>query len=88
MKKVIIKEIEGYNYTLIDSNNKEYIKNIEFICNYKPKVNDIIYLRDDILEEVNLFSFTEIYNENNIREKDLIKIVSEDKNYYYVRQYG
>ena len=86
--KVTISKIEDYNNTLIDSNNKVYIKNIEFICDYQPKINDIIYLKEDILNERNLFSFTEINNENNIKEEDLIKVVSENNEYYYIRQYG
>ena len=51
MKKVVIKEINNYDYTLVDSNNKVYIKNIEFYSEYKPVVGDIIYLEDIVPDD-------------------------------------
>ena len=88
MKKVIIKEIKGFNYKLIDEiKNQEYLKNIEFLGSYKPKVNDIIYISDDILNEINSFTFQEITNLNDLDEMNLIKIIS-NKEYYLKRIYG
>ena len=88
MKKVMVKEINGYDYTLIDTNNNSYIKNIEFYSNYKPVVGDVIYFDDSIMEEINLYAFDEIYDTNNIDMKDMIKIVHNDKEYYFQRRYG
>ncbi len=88
MKKVKIKEIDNYDYILIDSNNNEYVKNIEFTGNYKPMVGDIIYLSDRILNEINLFSFGEIYDKYNIELDDVIKVIAGEKEYYFQRQYG
>lgn len=87
MQKVVIKEIHDNNYILVNKNEK-YIKNIEFVSEYKPKVNDIIYLSEEILNEINLFLFTELNNHSNINEKDLIKIISGENEYYFIRQYG
>lgn len=88
MKKVIIKEINEFNYKLVDEiNNQEYIKNLEFLGSYIPKVNDIIYIPDEILKEINLFTFKEITKLDEVKESELIKIVS-DKEYYLKRMYG
>jgi len=88
MKKVRIKKIEKCNYTLIDDNNNEYIKNIEFTGKYKPQEGDIIYLSDKILVEVNLFSFGDIYDKYNVSVDDIIKVISDNDEYYLERQYG
>ena len=87
MKKVIIKEINNYEYTLVDKDN-EYIKNIEFYSNYKPCVGDIIYLDDSIINDVNLFTFDEVYDTKNVKKEDIIKIVSNNKEYYFQRRFG
>ena len=88
MKKVVIKEINDYDYTLVDSDNKTYIKNIEFYSDYKPVVGDIIYLDDSILNIMNIYSFDEIYDTSNVKKEDIIKVVSKDKEYYFQRSFG
>ena len=87
MRKVIIKEIDEYDYTLID-NDKTYVLNIEFYSKYKPVVGDIIYLADDIIENNNLYAFDEIYDTSNCNLDDMIKVIHEDKVYYFQRRYG
>ncbi len=87
MRKVIIKKIDNYDYELIDK-DQVYTLNIEFYSNYKPQVNDIIYLDDSILEENNLYAFDEIYDTKNVDIKDIIKVVNNDKAYYFQRRYG
>ena len=88
MKKLIIKEVNNYNYSLIDDKNNNYQLNIEFYSKYKPQVNDIIYLDDSILEEINLYVFDEVFDTRNIDISDFIKVVSNDKEYYFQRRYG
>ena len=88
MKKTIIKKIDNYDYTLIDNDNIEHIINIEFYSNYKPQINDIIYFDDTILTERNLYAFDEVYDTKNIDIKDIIKVVHQDKEYYFQRRYG
>lgn len=87
MKKVTIIKIDNYNYTLYDG-NKMYIKNIEFYSNCAPKVNDVIYISDKILNENNLLAFTELFNDTIIESDDIIKIVSDKGNYFLQRIYG
>ncbi len=50
MQKLIIQEINNYEYTLINEKEKKIQLNIEFYSKYKPKVNDIIYIDDSILK--------------------------------------
>ena len=88
MKKLIIKEVNNYDYSLIDEKNNNYQLNIEFYSNYKPQINDIIYLDDSILEEINLYAFDEVFKTRNIDISDFIKVVSNDKEYYFQRRYG
>ena len=88
MKKLIIKEINNYDYTLIDAKENVYNKNIEFYSKYKPQVNDILYVDDSIINEVNLYAFDEVYDTRNIDIKDIIKIVSNNQEYYFQIRYG
>ena len=88
MQKVKIDKINDYNYILIDKDHNIYEKNIEFYCQYIPQVGDIIYLSDDILRETNLYAFDEIHDETNLNINDVLKVVSEDKKYYFQRIFG
>ena len=88
MQKLIIKETNNYDYTLIDQDNNVYVKNIEFYSKYKPQVNDIVYVDNSILEEVNLYAFDEVYDTRNVDIKDIIKVVSNNNEYYFQRRYG
>lgn len=87
MKKVKVMEINDYNYTLFDG-EKTYIKNIELYSDRRIQVNDIIYISEKILNENNLFAFTNLFHDRVIELDDIIKIVSNDKEYYLQRIYG
>ena len=54
----------------------------------KPKENDIIYLSEKILDENNLFTFADFNDRNNLKEEEIIKIISSDEKYYLIRHYG
>ena len=88
MKKLIIKEINNYDYILIDECNKKYVINIEFYSIYKPQINDILYVDDCVVKEVNLYAYDEVYDTTNVDIKDIIKVVNNDKEYYFQRRYG
>lgn len=88
MIKTIVKSINNYDYTLVDNQNNEYVINIEFYSNYKPQLNDIIYFDNIIINKTNLYAFDEVYDTMNIDIKDIIKVVHEDKEYYFQRRYG
>ncbi len=90
MKKVVIKEINKYNYTLVDSDNIIYIKNIEFYSKYKPNIGDILYLDDDIINDVNLFTFDDLYDKDIVKKEDIVKVINkkQGKEYYLQRRFG
>ena len=88
MKKVVIKDIKDYNYTFVDKDNNTYVKNIEFYSNYKPCIDDIVYINESILDKNNLYAFDEIYDTNKAKIEDMIKIVHVDKEYYFQRRFG
>ena len=88
MKKLIIQKINNYDYLVVDEKEINYRLNIEFYSKYKPQVNDIIYVDDSILNEVNLYAFDEVYDTMNINIEDFIKVVSNGKEYYFQRRYG
>ena len=87
MKKVKVIKIDNYNYSLFDG-KKTYVKNIELYSDEAIKVNDIIYISEKILKENNLFSFTELFHDKIIDRDDIIKVISDDKEYYLQRIYG
>lgn len=85
MKKVIVKNIDNYLYTLEDSNKKIYEINIQFY-DTKIDIGDTIYIDDKVLEEVNIYAYGPLLEEANV--EDLIKIVKDNKNIYLQRYYG
>ena len=89
MKKVVIKEINNYDYTLVDNDNI-YVKNIEFYSKYKPNIGDTIYLDDNIINDINLFAFDDLYDRNLVKKEDIIKVINKDQNkeYYLQRRFG
>ena len=53
MIKLIIENIDGYNYTLKDNDNNIYNINIEFYdIDELPKVGDIIYINNKLLNKI------------------------------------
>lgn len=96
MKKMIIKEIDGYNYILKNSKEKEYKINIEFYgIENKPKINDVIYINEKMLYEIDnkIVSFGPIDEEygkniNSNYGEDIICLVIKNKKIYLKRFYG
>ena len=87
MKKVKIVDIKDFDYTL-EVDGKKYTRNFDFY-DVKPKIGDYIYVPDKILTELNFFTYGPIDSkENNIKEDDIIKVVSDDKQLYLKRYYG
>jgi len=91
MIKLTIIDIKEYTY-IFSNNNKIYEVNIEFLGEKKPKINDIIYINSKILEEKNTYTYGPLnskYSKNiNTNEEELLKIVSENEEYYLQRYYG
>ena len=89
MIKLKIVEVDEYDYTLEDIDNGKYNLNIEFYeFENIPKIGDYICLSEKILSEVTLYSFGPLNNSEEITEDELIKIVSNEGEYYLQRYYG
>jgi len=87
MKKLYIKNINGYNYTLTD-NNKEYNLNIEFYNLLdKLAINDIVYMNNNILKD-KVLNFEVLNNNELIVLKEIIVIEHNDNKIYLKRIYG
>ncbi len=92
MKKLIIKNIDGFNY-LLEDNGKLYNINIEFYdIQEKPKINDSIFINEELLKEkiLNFGSLNGKYGKSldNISEKEIIVLNINNKNIYLKRYYG
>lgn len=90
MKRVIVKDINNYNYILLDEDGNTYNKNCEFYGNYKPNIGDTLYIDESILNDINLFAFDDLFDSNKVRKEDIIKVVNKDDNneYYLQRRFG
>ncbi len=96
MIKLIIDNVDGYNYTLRDNDNTSYNINIEFYdINKLPKIGDFIYISNKLLNKINnnIISFGKldgIYGRNIIDEndEDIICVSIHDKLIYLKRYYG
>ena len=69
MKKLVIKEINNYDYLLEDDKNNQYELNFEF-CDFDQKIStgDIIYIPNRLLGLDKVYSFGPLKEEDNIRE--------------------
>ena len=86
LKKFQIVNINGCSYTLLDTNNKQHEVSIIFY-EFEPKLNDLIYLDEKIIKEINIYNFGPI-KDKNIKEDELIKITRDKVEYYLQRYYG
>ena len=96
MIKLIIENINGYNYILKDNENNYYNINIVFYdIDELPKIGDIIYINNKLLNKINnnVVSFGKldgIYGRNIPDENDetVIGVSIHDKIIYLKRYYG
>ena len=90
LKSKIIK-IDNTNYTL-KINNKTYNINIIFYGEKKPQINDIIYIPNKLLKEINIYSYGPLNGKysinNNTKEEEFIKVIASNEEYYLQRYYG
>lgn len=86
LKKLQIININRCNYTLLDNDNKQVEVSIIFY-EFKPKVNDFIYLDEKIIKEINIYNFGPI-KDKNIKDDEIIKIIRDKEEYYLQRYYG
>lgn len=95
MKKLIIDNINNYDYYLKDEYEKLYKLNIEFYDLVDDiKIGDYIYMNEELFEEKNtLYSFGPLTGEcgrkiTSSTDKDIIVLISNDKEIYLKRYYG
>ena len=91
MIKLLIKSIEPYAYILSNGNN-DYRLHLEFLgLEKKPTVGDYLYLPENIVNELNNYTFGligGIYAKKKDIKDDIIKVVGNDYEYYLQRYYG
>lgn len=88
MKKAKLIKINEYDYVFSDEKDRQYTINIEFYGSNLPKIGDVIYFPDKILDEKNIYAYGELKEDKNLEADDLIKVVSGEKQYYLQRYYG
>lgn len=97
MEKFTIKNINDFNYQLVDKSNKIYQVNLEFIGNFQPQVNDTIYMDIKLLHEQVPLTFgplEDIYGHSiekiitNHEDSEIINIKNNEINLYLKRFYG
>lgn len=93
MKKLVIKDIDHYNYTLQDDRENNHIINIEFYnLNTTIAIDDILYMDESLLKE-NMLSIG-LLNDlcgkdiKNSENKDIIVLQTKGKRFYLKRIYG
>ena len=86
MKKVTIKKINGCSFELEDELGNKYIKDFIFYVE-QPKENDIMLIPENILEETNIFNFGQV-DETSLNKEELVKVITQEKEYYIQRIYG
>ena len=84
MIKVRVTNKNNYTYRL-DQDGIIYVKSMEF-TDLDVEPGDYIYLDESILKENNIYTFGKVINEPN--EKDLIKIIKNNKEIVMQRYYG
>ena len=85
MIKLLISEIDFYNYTFYDDDDNEYALNIEF-RGLSPSVGDVIYMSKDVLKEEVPLTFGPMKEKSD--SKDYLKLIHNDSEIYLQRYYG
>ena len=87
MIEVIIESINDYDFLLKDKYNNKYKISIK-LYDDKLEVNDKIYIHRNLLNNNVFYRFGKIYEDKNATERDLIKVVRNNKEFYLQRYYG
>lgn len=87
MIKLQVIDINSNEYLLKDNQGNLKRKSLFFNEN-PPKITDYIYLSKAIINEINIFSYGEIYNSNSTKIDEIIIIETKDGSYVLQRYYG
>ncbi len=95
MEKLMIVKKDNYEYTLKDTDNKEYQFNMEFYNVEKdPEVGDYLFMSEKILQENNaVLSFDTFESEygrkiENALDDDIVVLMINEEKIYLKRVYG
>ena len=93
MKKLEIKNINNYEYSLKDEFGNDYNITIEFhSLNELPSINDCIYISNKLLREkmISLGPIGSKYGRNIINENDtdIVVLIKNNEKIYLQRYYG
>ena len=97
--RLIIKEINGYEYIFEDESNNEYKFNLEFLDLEKPlQIKNEIEINKELLNpkydgystNYTFGSLDSVYGRNNLSldDIDIIKVITDEKEIYLKRLYG
>lgn len=87
MIEVVIDSINNYDYLLKDKNNNKYTISIELLDDIL-EVNDRIYINKNLLDNNVFYRFGKVYEDKNAKEKDIIKVIRSNQEFYLQRYYG
>lgn len=87
MIEVIIESINNYDYILKDKFNNKYTMSIELLDD-KLEINDKLFINKNLLNKNVFYRFGKIYEDKNAKEKDIIKVIRENNEFYLQRYYG
>ena len=95
MKKLIIKNINNYEYILKDIDNNEYQFDIEFYhIGKNPKVGDCLFIAEKILKENNAVLNFDVLESRYGRkitradDEDIAVLIINEEKIYLKRVYG
>lgn len=92
MKKVRVDRIDNYIYCLIDEDNNEYQKHIEFYdLDFEVNIGDIIYINEEFLNSNEMYAFGDLRDITGRKvktSKEMVVIIHDNQEYYLKRLYG
>ena len=88
MIKLKIKNKDKYSNYVLESNNKKYDVNINFMDAILPSVGEHIYMPEKVLNENVSLNYGIIEDSSNINEDEIIVLVKNNNKIYMQRFYG
>lgn len=86
MIKLVLKNKDEYCNFVLESNDKTYEVNINFMNVELPSIDDTIYIPEKVLKEKVSLNYS-IVDNSNIDEEELMVIVNNNNNKIYLQRY-
>ena len=87
MIKLVLKSKDEYCNFVLESNDKTYEVNINFMNVELPSIGDTIYIPEKVLKDKVSLNYS-IVDNSNIDEEELMVIVKNNNKVYLQRYYG